>query len=186
MKEGKIKEARRAQEEAAQALADDMLFVVGRLYEVGLEGLNLDTCGSYGDPDLLAALEGCERIVAKYPDLPVEIGFAGEIILGMNGQMTYKGLKLAGARPNQQVELAAKAGASIAGLAINTNTSRSTPWNLSRAATYVKGASESASIPVHANIGMGVCGVPMYILPNLETLSRCSKAMVEIGKADGL
>lgn len=186
MKSGKIKEAVAAQEEAAKALVEDMLFVAGRLYEVGLEGINLDTCGSYGDPDLLAALEGCEQIKAVYPDLPVEMGFAGETIIGMNGKMTYKGLRLAGAPPHRQVELAAKAGASIVGLAINTNTSKSTPWNLSRSATYIKAASQASTIPVHANIGMGVCGVPMFILPSLETLTRCSKAMVEVGQADGL
>ncbi len=186
MKAGKIKEAAKAQEDAARALAADILFVAGKLNEVGVEGLNLDTSGSYGDPDLLGALEGCAAVKAAYPDLPVEVGFAGEYILGMNGRMTFQGTRLAGVWPHQQVELAAKAGASIVGLAINSHTGQSTPWNLARAVTMVKAASRVSSIPVHANVGMGVGGLAMDLTPGVGTVSRCSKALVEIAKIDGL
>jgi Dimethylamine methyltransferase (Dimeth_PyL). len=186
MKEGKHKEAAKAQEEAAQAMADDILFAARKLYSVGLEGLNLDTSGSYGDPDLLGALMGCEAVKAEFPDLPVELGFAGEQIIGMNGRMKYKDIRLAGVYPHQQVELAAKAGASIVGLAVNSNTSQSTPWNLARSLTFVKAASRVSTIPIHANVGMGVCGLSMDVTPGIGIVSRCSKAHVEIAKVDGL
>ena len=186
MKEGKIKEAAKAQEDAVKALVEDLVFVAGKLYEVGMEGLNLDTSGSYGDPDLLAALEGCEAIKSAYPDLPIEFGFAGENIIGMNGKMTYKGTRLAGIYPHVQVDLAAKAGASIVGLAINSNTGKTTPWNLARAITFIKAASEVSTIPIHANVGMGVGGLAMDLVPTVGTVNRCSKALVEIAKVDGL
>lgn len=186
MRKGQIKEAFKAQEEAARAMAEDIRFVARKLYAVGLEGLNLDTSGSYGDPDLLGALEGCAAVKTEFPDLPVEIGFAGEQIIGMNGKMTFDGIRLAGVWPHQQVELAAKAGASIVGLAVNSNTSRSTPWNLARSVTLVKAASLVSKIPIHANVGMGVCGMTMDITPSLGAASRCSKAHIEIAKVDGL
>ena len=186
MQDGKIKEAQAAQEDAARALAEDILFVATKLYEVGLEGINLDTSGSYGDPDLLGALEGCEAVKKVYPDLPVEMGFAGEYIMGMNGKMSYKGTRLAGVYPHQQVELAAAAGASIVGLAVNSSTGKSTPWNLARTITFVKAASQVSTIPIHANVGMGVCGLPMDITPDIGSATRCSKALVEIAKIDGL
>ena len=37
---------------------------------------------------------------------------------------------------------------------------RSSPWNVARACTFVKECSRVATIPVHANVGMGVGGVP--------------------------
>jgi len=33
---------------------------------------------------------------------------------------------------------------------------------------------------------MGVCGVPMLSVPPIDCVTRASKALVEIGKADGL
>ena len=39
---------------------------------------------------------------------------------------------------------------------------------------------------VHANVGMGVGGVPMMENPPLDTVSRVSKALALIGKIDGL
>lgn len=186
MKAGQMKEAMQAQEDAVKALVDDIVFVTDRLNEAGVEGINLDTSGSYGDPDMLASLLACERIKENWPDLPVELGFAGESIIGMNGRMKYQDIRLAGAYPHVQVELAAKAGASIAGLAVNTNTGMSTPWNLARAVTFVKAASQVAKIPIHVNVGMGVGGLPMDVVPSVGAVSRCSKAMVEIAKIDGL
>ncbi|MCP4690410.1 MAG: [dimethylamine--corrinoid protein] Co-methyltransferase, partial [Desulfobacterales bacterium] len=78
------------------------------------------------------------------------------------------------------------AGADIFGPAINVKMSRSVPWNLSRAVTFVKHTSEVSEIPVHPNVGMGVCGVPMSLEPQIDCVSRASKALVMIGKADGL
>jgi dimethylamine--corrinoid protein Co-methyltransferase len=183
---GQIDEARRSQERAAEYLRDDLVFVAKKLAAVGLEGLNFDTSGSAGDADFLAALEAVERIKAEIPDLPILMGAAGEFIIGMHGEVTYQETRLAGLYPQDQVKIVEKAGADIYGMAVNTATTESVAWNLSRAVTFLKAATAAATIPVHANVGMGVCGVPMMNQPPIDSVTRVSKALVQIGKADGL
>jgi dimethylamine--corrinoid protein Co-methyltransferase len=55
--------------------------------------------------------------------------------------------------------------ADIYGMAVNTVTTESVPWNLARAVTFLKATTAVADIPVHANVGMGVCGIPMMEQP---------------------
>lgn len=183
---GKIDEARRSQEQAAEQLREDLVFVAKRLAEVGLEGLNFDTSGSAGDADFMAALEAVEKIKAEIPELPILMGAAGEFIIGMHGEVSFKDTRLAGLYPQDQVKIVEKAGADIYGMAVNTATTESLAWNLSRAVTFLKAATSAAKIPVHANVGMGVCGVPMMNQPPIDSVTRVSKALVQIGKADGL
>ena len=183
---GKIDEAREAQEQAAEYLVDDLVFVARKLAEVGLEGLNFDTCGSAGDADFLAALRAVERIKQEIPDLPILMGASGEFVIGMHGNLFYDGEKLAGLYTHNQARLAEKAGADIFGMAVNTVTTESVQWNLARAATFLKATTEASGIPVHANVGMGVCGVPMMEQPPIDSVTRVSKTLVEIGMADGL
>ena len=76
--------------------------------------------------------------------------------------------------------------ADIFGPAVNVKATRSTPWNLARAVTFVKETVKVANIPVHPNVGMGVCGLPMYESPPTDCTTRAAIALVEIGKADGL
>jgi dimethylamine--corrinoid protein Co-methyltransferase len=114
------------------------------------------------------------------------MGMAGEFVLGMHGEVTYDGVRLAGLYPHKQVELAEKAGATIFGPAVNINTDRSCAWNVARAITFVKACVEVSHIPVHANMGMGLCGIPMANCPPVDAVSRASKAMVEITRLDGL
>jgi len=183
---GKIEEARRAQEQACEYLTDDLVFVGSKLADVGLEGLNFDTSGSAGDADFLAALKGVERLKEKFPDLPILMGGAGEFILGMHGELTYDDKRIAGMYTIDQVKAVEKAGADIYGMAVNTSTTESVPWNLARAVTFLKATTDAATIPVHANVGMGVCGIPMMEQPPIDCVTRVSKALVQIGKADGL
>ena len=103
--QGKIAEARAAQEEAVEHAVRDIVFVAGGMYEAGADGINLDTCGASGDADVLAALKAIEIIKQKYPDLGVEMGMAGEFVLGMHGQLEYHGVRLAGLYPHKQVKL---------------------------------------------------------------------------------
>jgi len=124
------------QEEAAQMMRDDIFYVAEQLYEVGCEAINLDTTGSAGDAEFWGALQVVEEIKSKLPDMPVEMGMAGEEVIGMHGKLTYKGERLAGMYPHQQVEMAAKAGVDIFGVAVNSDTGRSTPYNIARAVTY--------------------------------------------------
>jgi len=179
-------QAQAVQEEAAAHMRRDILDVAAALYEVGCEAINLDTSASAGDADFWGCLNVVEDMKAKMPDMPVEMGMAGEMIMGLHGELDYGGQRLAGMFPHKQVEVAAKAGVDIFGVAVNSDTAQSTPYNLARTVTYLKAAASVSPIPVHANSGMGVGGMPMTLLPPLGCSTRCAKALVEIGKADGL
>jgi dimethylamine--corrinoid protein Co-methyltransferase len=183
---GKIEEARKSQEQAADYLTDDLVFVGKKLAEVGLEGLNFDTCGSAGDADFLAALRAVEKLKKDLPDLPILMGGSGEFIIGMHGDLNYNDQHLAGMYTPDQARAVEAAGADIFGMAVNTVTTESVQWNLARAVTYLKATTTAANIPVHANVGMGVCGVPMMEQTPIDSVTRVSKTLVQIGKADGL
>ena len=184
--QGKIDEARESNENAVEAAVKDIVYVASAMYESGADGINLDTVGAAGDADVLAALKATEKLKAKYPDICIEFGMAGEFVLGMHGELTYDGVRLAGTYAHEQVRAAEKAGVTIFGPVVNTNTSQSSPWNLSRAVTFIKACTEVANIPIHANMGMGVGAVPVTDHPPIDIVSRASKAMVEICRLDGL
>ncbi len=183
---GKIDEAKQAYEEAIEHAVSDTVFVASEMYENGVDGINIDTVGAAGDADFLAALKAIEILRKKYPDMGIEMGMASEFVLGMHGDLYWDGVRLAGLYPQDQVKLAQKAGATIFGPAINIVTSKSLPWNVARSVTFCKAASEASDIPVHANLGMGVCGVPLSLTPPLEAVSKAAKAHVEICRLDGL
>jgi dimethylamine--corrinoid protein Co-methyltransferase len=182
---GRIDEARGSQEAAAAALVHDIEFVADHLVAAGADGIDMDTTGAAGDCDFLAALQACERLRARYPDLGIEIGMAGEFVIGMHGQVTHNGTRLAGLWPKAQLELVQKAGASIFGPCVNINTGKSTAWNIARAVTIIKPCMEIAEIPVHVNVGMGVGAVPTCAYPPADATSRASKAFVEVLRVDG-
>ena len=183
---GKIKEAQESYEAAVEDLVKDIVFAGSLMYESGADGINLDTAGAAGDADFLAALLATEQLKAKYPDICIELGMAGEFILGMHSQLTYKGKRLAGMYPHQQVKIAEEAGATIFGPVSNTNTSKSAAWNLARSITFMKACGEVAKIPIHPNMGMGVGGVTVNDHPPADIVSRSSAAMTEICRLDGL
>ena len=118
--------------------------------------------------------------------MPIIMGSANEFILGMHGAVTFENQRLAGMYPHRQVKVVEAAGADIYGVAVGTNTSESVAWNLARALTFVKETVKVADIPVHVNVGMGVGGVPMMEGPPLDSVTRVSKALAQIGKIDGL
>jgi len=183
---GKVKEAMAAQEEAVEHSVRDLVYVADGMEAAGADGINLDTCGASGDADFLAALLATEIIKGKHPDFGVEIGMAGDFVLGMHGKLEYKGVRLAGLYPQDQVKLAEKAGANIFGPVVNTNSNRSFAWNIARAVTFTKACSLASVLPVHVNVGMGVGGTPMAYVPPTDVISRAGKAMAEIAKIDGL
>jgi dimethylamine--corrinoid protein Co-methyltransferase len=171
---GKITEAQEAQLEAAEYCRRDMVYVARKMAEVGADAINFDTTASAGDVEFLATLQAVEEVAAA-GDLAIEVGMAAEFVLGMHGGVTYDGVRLAGLYPHDQVKLVG-----------NTNTRRSVPWNIARAVTFVKATSEAATISIHANVGMGVGGVPMTEIVPVDAVVRASVAMVELGRVDGL
>ncbi len=183
---GKIDEARESHEKAVEDAVKDIVFVADAMIESGADGINLDTVGAAGDPDFLAGLKAARILREKHPDICIELGMAGEFVLGLHGDMTFEGVRLAGLYARDQVRLAQKAGVTIFGPVVNSKTSKSSPWNLSRAITFVKACCEVAEIPVHVNMGMGVGGIPMVNHPPVDITSRASKAMVELCRLDGL
>jgi dimethylamine--corrinoid protein Co-methyltransferase len=183
---GKIREAQIAQEEAAEHLKKDMVFISRNLYDVGCEGINFDTSASAGDADFYATLQAVSELKNKYPEIAIEVGMSSEFVLGMHGEIQFNGQPLAGIYPHEQVKVAEAAGADIFGPAINVNSSKSIPWNLARAVTFVKATTAVARIPVHPNVGMGVCGVPVFEVTPIDAVTRAAKSLVQIGKADGL
>jgi dimethylamine--corrinoid protein Co-methyltransferase len=182
---GKIKEAYEAQEGAVEHATRDMIYVSEKLAQVGCDGVNFDTTGAAGDTDFKATLHAVEHL-KKNTELCVEVGMAGEFVLGMHGGLEYEGQRLAGMYCHDQVKLVEKAGADIFGPVVNTKPSKSMPWNVARAVTFVKACVEASNIPIHANMGMGVGGSPIFETPPTDSVSRASKAMVEIAKVDGL
>jgi len=111
---------------------------------------------------------------------------AAEMVLGFHGELEYKGTRLAGLWPHQQMKLVEEAGAAIFGPVVNNNSRKSCAWNVARAVTFVKACTAEATIPIHPNVGNGVGGVPMFEVSPMDMVSRASAAMIEVGKADGL
>ncbi len=183
---GKIQESREAQEEAVEIAVKDICFVSGIMHEAGSDGINFDTVGASGDADFLAALKAVEKLKKDHPCIQVEMGMAGEFVLGMHGDLKYEETRLAGLYPHLQVKLAEKAGVDLFGPVVNTKSNKTVPWNISRACTFIKACSEIATIPIHPNAGMGVGGVPVTSTAPVDAISRASVALIEIGKADGL
>ncbi len=183
---GKIEEAREAQDEAVKHAVKDIVFVASHMIESGADGINLDTVGASGDADVKASLEAVRILKKKYPHTGFETGMAGEFNMGMHGLLEVDGQRIAGLYPHEQVKMAERCGVSIFGMAVNTNSSMSLAWNLARVCTFAKAAVQAAEIPVHANVGMGVGGIPLSIIPGADAVSRVDKALIEIAKVDGL
>jgi len=183
--DGRIEEARETQLEAAARLRDDMLYISRAMAEVGADGIDFDTTASAGDAEFLATLQAVEEL-ATHTDLAIEVGMATELVLGFHGELEYEGTRLAGLWPHQQLKVVEQAGAHIFGPAVTTNTGKSAPWNVARACTFVKECSRVAQIPIHANVGMGVGGVPTVEVQPNDVVTRAGVALVEIGRADGL
>jgi dimethylamine--corrinoid protein Co-methyltransferase len=92
----------------------------------------LDTVASTGDAEFLATLRACEAISSE-TEMAVEVSMASEMVLGFHGELTYRGTRLAGLWPHQQMKLAQEAAAAIFGPVVN-NTRKSTGFVPARTA----------------------------------------------------
>jgi len=185
MKQGRLADAKTAQEDAARDLTKDIIYVARIMHKAGADGLNLDTTGAAGDAEFYASLQAVER-VTKETTMPVEVGMAGEMIQGMHCELTYRGKRLAGLWPHEQGKLLEEAGASIFGPTVNTRVGKSFPWNVGFSVTFVKRCVEEVTIPIHVNMGMGVCGIPMVETIPVECASRVGKTMITVANVDGI
>ena len=184
--QGRIAEAQAAQEEAIEYCVEDLVYVASEVYEGGAQGIDFDTSGAAGDADFYAALRATEILKKKYPDICIEMGMAGEFVLGMHGNLYYDGVRLAGLYPHEQVKLAQKAGVTIFGPVVNNICNKSFAFNLARAVTFCKSCADASDIPVHANAGLGVGAVTTVEVLPVDITSRVSVAMAEVAKMDGL
>ena len=186
MREFKIDESMAASEGAAEHVARDIEYVGTHLQAAGSDGFNFDTTGSAGDADFVGTLRGVKALRKACPEAYINVGAAGESVMGIHGMIDFEGTICAGLYPHQQAKVVAQAGANVFGAVCNTNTSKSLAWNLARSVTFIKAAVEESPIPVHVDMGMGVGGIPMKETPPVDAVSRCNKAMVEIAKVDGV
>ena len=183
---GEIDPARDAMLEAIGHATKDFLYVGEGMIEAGADGIDFDTTGGSGDADLLSTLRAVESLRERYPEAGIEVGMAGECVLGLHGTLEFRGRRLAGMWPREQLEVCQDAGATLFGPAVNINTGKSCAWNTARALTLIKPCMEVAEIPVHVNVGQGVCGVPVNGYCPEDATSRAAAAFVEILKVDGL
>ena len=183
---GKIAEARASSAEAAEMAVSDAVRMADAMWEAGADAIDFDTTGASGDPEFWATLRATEIIREKYPDMGVQLGMAGEFVLGMHGELAYDGKRLAGMWPVEQLKVVQKAGATMYGPVVNVNTGKSCAWNMGRALAIVKPCMAIAEIPVHMNVGMGVGAVPMFVHPPGDAACRAAKACVDILRLDGL
>jgi dimethylamine--corrinoid protein Co-methyltransferase len=183
---GDIAGARAAIEEAMEHATKDFVYVGEGMLDAGADGMDFDTTGGAGDADLYSTLRAVKHLRAKYPEAGIEVGTAGEFVIGVHGELEWEGRRLAGLWPKGQLEVCQDAGATIFGPAVNIRTTKSCAWNTAYSLTVIKPCMEAARIPVHVNVGQGVCGVPVNGYPGEDASSRAAKAHVEILRCDGL
>jgi dimethylamine--corrinoid protein Co-methyltransferase len=183
---GDIAGSRAAVEEAMEYATQDFVYVADGMLEAGADGVDFDTTGGAGDADLFSTLRAVRHVRERHPEAGIELGMAGEFVIGVHGELTWEGTRLAGMWPRQQLEVAQDAGVTIFGPAVNIRSGRSCCWNTAYSLTVIKPCMEVARIPVHVNVGEGVCGVPVNGYPGEDAVSRAAKAHVEILRCDGL
>ena len=184
--QGRIGEAKAAIEEAMEHATKDFIYVSDGMMEAGADGMDFDTTGGAGDADFLSTLRAVEHVREKWPEAGIEVGMAGEFVIGVHGELDWDGRRLAGMWPREQLEACQDAGVTLFGPAVNIRTSKSCAWNIAFALTVIKPCMDAARIPVHPNVGEGVVGVPVNGYPPEDAVSRAAKACVEILRCDGL
>jgi len=183
---GEIAAAREAIDEAMDHATKDFIFVGEGMLEAGADGMDFDTTGGAGDADFLSTLRAVAHLREKRPEAGIEVGMAGEFVLGVHSELEWGGRRLAGMWPAAQLEVCQDAGVTLFGPAVNINSGKSCAWNTAYSLTVIKPCMDVARISVHPNVGEGVCGVPVNGYPPEDAASRAAKAHVEVLRCDGL
>ena len=178
--EGKLEEARAAAEEMIEAGYKDMIYIAGGMTEAGIDCINFDTVGAAGDYDFIAALRAVETLKKQHPEARVEMGMAGEFVLGIHGALEYDGERVAGMYPLQQLKALEKAGVDIFGPVVRIVTRKTCVWNQARNLAMLKPVCQEAKIPIHVEIAMGVGAVPLCTVPPIDAVSRATTSAIEI------
>jgi len=169
---GDIAGARAAIEEAMEYATWDFIYVADGMIEAGA--------------DFFSTLRAVKHVREKYPEAGIELGMAGEFVIGVHGELEWEGRRLAGLWPREQLEVCQDAGVTLFGPAVNIRSGKSCCWNTAYSLTVIKPCMEVARIPVHPNVGEGVCGVPVNGYPPEDAASRAARAFVDILRCDGL
>ncbi len=186
MREGKVEEAQSEMEKAMDMMTRDIEFMGVKMQEAGSDGFNFDTTASAGDGDFLSVLRGVELLKKARPEAQTMVGMSSENVIGIHGMLDYKGHDVAGIYPHDQAKLAEMAGVDVFGPVTNTKSGKSLAWNMAYSVAIIKECEKKSNLPCHVNLGMGVGGIPMLETPPAEAVTRCSKAMVEVAKVDGI
>ena len=107
----------------------DFIYVGEGMLDAGADGMDFDTTGGAGDADFFSTLRAVKHLREKYPDAGIEVGMAGEFVIGVHGELEWEGRRLAGLWPKEQLEVCQDAGATIFGPAVNIRTGKSCAWN---------------------------------------------------------
>ena len=145
---GEIGAARAAIEEAMDYATKDFIYVGEGMLDAGADGMDFDTTGGAGDARLpehaRCRASTCGR---RYPDAGIEVGMAGEFVIGVHGELDHDGRRLAGLWPKGQLEVCQEAGVTLFGPAVNIRTGKSCAWNTAYSLTVIKPCMEVAPDP---------------------------------------
>ena len=98
---GDIAGARAAIDEAMDYATQDMVYVADGMIEAGADGVDFDTTGGAGDADFFSTLRAVKHVREKYPEAGIELGMAGEFVIGVHGELEWEGRRLAGLWPKR-------------------------------------------------------------------------------------
>ena len=97
---GDIAGARAAIDEAMDHATKDFIYVGEGMLDAGADGMDFDTTGGAGDADFFSTLRAVKHLREKYPDAGIEVGMAGEFVIGVHGELEWEGRRLAGLWPS--------------------------------------------------------------------------------------
>jgi len=186
IRRGKLDEAKESMEKAIDNIIEDYIFLIKKIYEAGIDAVEVTTVNAMGDPEFYAALKVIEQLKKEIPGLAIHFDTVGEFILGFHCDLKYDNQTLAGMYPHKQLKMAEKAGADAFSTHIYITPKEPFPYDLAKSVTMIKEQVKAASIPIFMVPCMGCFSISMCDLPPLDVTSRAIKAFIEIANVDML